>query len=309
MTYDLDLSDWGTVALATDGRTPGPRTPGLSTPGPRVPGPRAPSLRAPGLRATNRTYPIVREFLRQRADHPVRSFVARLFGINPLPAEARSLYRAAVGEVAVADALAQLGPDWLVLHFVPVAKDGRDVDHIVIGPPGVYTIAIRNHVGRAIWVGGGVILVDGERVPHIRDTEFEAVRAAQLLSDAAETRVEVTPCLVLVDPRSLTVARPPRRVAILTPRELRPWLNSLPQLYFHDQLSRFRDAALKRGTWHESRRSTEDVSDRLEMSRTIQGDVNQARHLQLSWIAGGLILLWLVALIGIGGFASGLLFR
>lgn len=256
-----------------------------------------------------RTYPMVRELLRRQAAVGRPSPVARFLGLPPLPGDLRPLFRAAAGEVAVADALAQLGPEWLVLHAVPVGKDDTDVDHIAIGPPGVYTISVRHHPGRALWVGGGVLLIDGERMPYIRDCEFEAVRAAQLMSDAVGERVEATPCLVVVDPRSLTVARPPRRVAILTPRELRPWLKSLPALFGADRLSRFRAAASEAGTWHEVGRPTADVTECLDGFRRIQAEVNQARHLRLTWITGGLVLLWLVAIIGIGGFTTGLLLR
>lgn len=256
-----------------------------------------------------RTYPMVRELLRQHAAVSRRSPVARFFGLHPLPGDLRPLYRAAVGEVAVADALSQLGPEWLVLHAVPVGKDGADVDHIAIGPPGVYTISVRHHPGRELWVGGGVLLVDGERMPYIRDSEFEAVRTAQLMSDAVGERVEATPCLVVVDPRSVTVARPPRRVAILTPRELRPWLKSLAALFGSDQLARFRAVASEDDTWHDIGRPTADVSECLGRFRRLQADVNQARHLRLTWITGGLVLVWLVAIIGIGGFTTGLLFR
>ncbi len=256
-----------------------------------------------------RTYPIVRELLREEASLPRQPLFSRFFGLHPLPAPMRPLYRAAVGEVTVADALAQLGDDWLVLHAVPVGKDGTDVDHIAVGPPGVHTISVRHHPGRALWVGGGVILIDGERMPYIRDCEFEAVRAAQLMSDAVGERVEVTPCLVVVDPRSVTVARPPRRVAILTPRELRPWLRSLPAVFSPAELARFRDVASEGETWQDAGNPAADVVERLERFRALQARVSQARHLRLTWITGGLVLAWLVALIGLGGFTTGLLYR
>jgi hypothetical protein len=263
----------------------------------------------PDLRSDSRAYPNVREFLSRFSVVPRGSFLARLFGADPVPPRLRTLFRHASGDVAVADALGQLGPDWLVLHAVPVGRDGADVDHIAIGPAGVHTIAVRYHAGEAIWIGGGVILVDGERMPHIRDAEFEAVRATQLLSDAVGTRVEAVPCLVIVEPRSLTVAKPPRRVAVLTPRELRPWLRSLPRVYSAAQLGAFVAAASERGTWHDTRNPNADVAECLDRFRRVQTVVGQARHVRLTWITGALVLFWLVAVIGIGGFTTGLLFR
>lgn len=263
----------------------------------------------PDSRSDERTYPNIREFLSRFASTPRGSFLARLVGANPVPAGMRALFRQAGGDLAVGDALDQLGPDWLVLHAVPVGREGSDVDHLAIGPAGVYTVAVRHHAGRAVWIDGGVILVDGERMPHIRDAEFEAVRATQLLSDAVGSRVEATPCLVIVDPRSMTVARPPRRVAVLTPRELRPWLRSLPPVYPTDQLDDFRAAASERQTWHDTRNPTADVAECLERFRRIQSAVSQARHVRLTWVTGALVLLWLVAIVGIGGFTTGLLVR
>lgn len=252
---------------------------------------------------------MVRDLLRQYASVPRASVLAGFLGPHPLPHSMRSLYAAAVGEVAVADALTQLGEEWLVLHAVPVGKDGTDVDHIAVGPPGVYTISVRHHPGRALWVGGGVLLVDGDRMPYIRACEFEAVRAAQLMSDAVGERVEVAPCLVIVGSRSMTVARPPRRVAIVTPRELRPWLRSLPAVFTAGQLARFRAAASEAETWHDADKPAADVVECLGRFRALQAKVNQARHLRLTWITGGLVLVWLVAVIGIGGFTTGLLVR
>lgn len=254
-------------------------------------------------------YPMVREFLREFNEVPRQSTAARLRGAHPLPAELRSLYQAAAGEVTVADSLASLGEDWLVLHAVPVGRDGAEVDHIAMGPPGVFTVSVRHHPGQALWVGGGVVLVDGERMRYIRSSEFEAVRAAQLMSDAVGERVEATPCLVVVGARSMTVERPPRRVAIVTPRELRPWLKSLPQVFTRDQLHRFRAVASEAATWHDIGNPTADVQDRLDRFQAIHALVNQARHVRLTWITGMLVLAWIVAIVGIGGFTTNLLVR
>ncbi len=259
--------------------------------------------------AEARRYPHVRELLRQHDSLPRPSFLSRLLGRHPLPGALRPLYRTAVGEVAVDDALGQLGEDWLILHAVPVGQDATDVDHIAVGPPGLFTIAVRHHHGQEIWVGGGVLLVDGERMPHIRACEFEAVRAAQLMSDAVGERVEVTPCLVVVGARSVAVMRPPRRVAIVTNRDLRPWLRSLHTELSPAQLARFRAVASEADTWHGAHSPTADLAGCLDRFRALQTLVNQARHLRLTWIAGGLVLAWMVAIIAIGGFTAGLLLR
>lgn len=75
------------------------------------------------------------------------------------------------------------------------------------------------------------------------------------------------------------------------------------------QLERFRAAASEADTWHDARKPTADLVESLERFRALQAKVNQARHLRLTWITGGLVLVWLVAIIGIGGFTTGLLLR
>ena len=50
--------------------------------------------------------------------------------------------------------LAQLGPEWTVLHSVPVGRGKSDIDHIAIGPPGVFTINTKFSPGKDVWVAG-----------------------------------------------------------------------------------------------------------------------------------------------------------
>src|SRR5690606_36128291 len=46
----------------------------------------------------------------------------------------------ALGELEVGRLLDQLDSEWFAFHAVPVGSAGSDVDHIVIGPGGVFTI-------------------------------------------------------------------------------------------------------------------------------------------------------------------------
>jgi hypothetical protein len=251
----------------------------------------------------------VRDFLEVYRSHPRQSTLVRLFGRNPIPEELRAAFQRACGEVSVSDALTQLGPGWMVFRAMPADRGPEDLEYIAIGPAGIYSIAVRQHPGRALWINGGILLVEGERMPHIREAEFEAVRASQLLSEVIGSRVEVTPCLVIVEPRSLTVAKPPRRVAVLTPRDLRPWLRDMPRVLSTDKLDAFRAAAIDQESWQDVRTPPAEVAGLLEKFRKVQSEVSQARHVKLTWVTGALVLFWLVSIVGIGGFTTSLLFR
>jgi hypothetical protein len=69
------------------------------------------------------------------------------------------------GEEAVAARLRKLGDRWKVLHAIPVGENGSDIDHVVIGPGGLFTINTKHHPNSAVWVGGNTFMVDGQQVP------------------------------------------------------------------------------------------------------------------------------------------------
>lgn len=257
----------------------------------------------PGSRVLSARFRHVQEFVDNYGVGRHRSFAAVFFGRSPLPRGSKTQFRAAAGELAVADALWQLGQAWSIFDAAPVSQEGTSVDHIAIGPAGTFIISVRNHVNDELWVSENVMLVDGERVPHIRDSESAAVRATQLLSDAIGERVEVTPCVVVIDPRSLTVSRPPRRVAVMTLRELKPWLKNLPQTLSDDQRDRLCAAASAETTWPERPDRQNQPQLAVGEFRKLQADVNQSRRIRMAWVTGILIVGWLVALAGAIGIS------
>src|SRR5688500_611754 len=69
--------------------------------------------------------------------------------------------RGAEGESATARVLAALPPDWVVLH--DLRWPGRrfaNIDHLVIGPGGVFVVDSKNWTGR-VAVDGGVLRQNG----------------------------------------------------------------------------------------------------------------------------------------------------
>jgi hypothetical protein len=108
-----------------------------------------------------------------------RHLVARLVGART---EERAWRIGADGEQAVAAQLTRLGPSWRVLHAVRVGDHGSDIDHVVIGPAGVFTVNAKHHPNTSIWVGGDTFMVNSQRVPYVRNSRHEARRAARRLS-------------------------------------------------------------------------------------------------------------------------------
>lgn len=137
----------------------------------------------------------------------------------------------AEGEKAVGNLLRMLDPAWAVLHSIEVGHRGADIDHLVIGPPGAFTINTKTHPGGSIFVAGNTFMVNGYRHPYIESSRFEAKRAANLLSRAVGFRVPVTPLIVPVGFRRLVVREAPKGVFVIAAPHLVPWFTTYPMIF------------------------------------------------------------------------------
>lgn len=109
-----------------------------------------------------------------------RNGLARLFDAKT---DERAWRIGADGERAVAKQLGRLGPNWHVLHAVRVGQHGADIDHVVIGPGGVFTVNAKHHPHARVWVGGDTFMVNGQRAPYVRNSRYEARRVSRLLTE------------------------------------------------------------------------------------------------------------------------------
>jgi hypothetical protein len=115
--------------------------------------------------------------------------------------EARGWYLGVHGERWVAARLALLGPEFTVLHSVPIGNGESDIDHVVIGPPGVFTINTKYSPDKKIWSNGYGVYVGNRPENHfVRNLDFEVRRASQRLSKAVGFPVRPMGLLVFVDP-------------------------------------------------------------------------------------------------------------
>jgi hypothetical protein len=180
------------------------------------------------LRRPGETLRVRAEAARQAA--PVRTALGLLMRVHT-PARAWRL--GAAGEIRVGaqlDKLARHDPRWLALHSVPVGSRGSDIDHVVIGPGGVFTINTKHHPDARIWVAGDTVKVNGLRHAYIRNSRHEAERASRLLSTACGFDVPVTPLIVVVNAAQVTIKEPPHDVHVLTRGRLRRWLQRRPEV-------------------------------------------------------------------------------
>jgi hypothetical protein len=180
-----------------------------------------------------------------RRQAPVRTAIARLLNVHTQESAFRT---GAEGEVLVARRLASLGSDWRVLHAVPVGGNGSDIDHVVIGPAGVFTLNTKNHAGKAVRVAERSILVNGQRTDYLAKSRFEAQRSSRLLSSACGFAVTVVPVIVVITSQ-LTVRRNPSGVHVVGRKHIRRWLRHQPPQLTTQMVEEIFDHARRPGTW------------------------------------------------------------
>jgi hypothetical protein len=153
-----------------------------------------------------------------------------------------------VGETQVGTELARLGPAWRTLHGVPVGTAGSDIDHVVIGPPGVFTINTKHHAGVNVDVKGDSIFVGRDYQHYVRNARKEAVRAQAAVSDST---VPVRAVITTVGAR-LRVKQAPQDVMVLDSAALVPWLSSQPAVLTDADVQRLFEHLRWSGRWTES---------------------------------------------------------
>lgn len=158
-----------------------------------------------------------------------RGFQRLVARVLRLPTEATSWEVGAKGELIVGARLDKLKRDgWGVLPSVEL-RSGADIDHVVIGPPGVFTINTKHHKDARIKVGDRVVWVNGfEQRHYIRNSVHEADSAARRLTRACGMSVKVTPVLAFVGAADLRVVSKGAGVMVSHGEDIDSALRSLP---------------------------------------------------------------------------------
>jgi Nuclease-related domain len=200
--------------------------------------------------ATNRPGAEAREqAMAAREAAPVKTLLARALGVHT---DERAWRIGADGEEKVAAQLAKVAKKdarWRFLHAIPVGDRGSDIDHLVIGPGGVFTVNAKHRPGAKIWVSGDTFTVNGHRQPYIRNSRQEADRAAKLLTEACGFPVYVEGLIVAVNADDVTVKKQPTGVQVLPRMHVAQWLLRHGDVLTGDALDVIFEAARRSTTW------------------------------------------------------------
>jgi len=146
------------------------------------------------------------EWAAYSARRPVASKVALLFGLRTPD---RSWAVGAAGEREVGRRLERLTRSgWHILHSVPIGNRGSDIDHLLIGPAGVFCVNTKNHSNATVWVSEKVIMVNGQKQPYLRNSRTEGERVSKILTRATGWEIKAQPVIIVMARRYTERSRP-----------------------------------------------------------------------------------------------------
>jgi hypothetical protein len=250
----------GPAAPPHESAEPGPNVvPEQQDPEPAAPAWHDLATHVPGQAARQQA---LRELAAMRERTRVGTFLARTFDVKT---DERAWRIGADGEETVGTRLEKLTKrGWHILHAVPVGSRGSDIDHVVIGWGGVYTLNTKTHPGKKVWVGAQAVRVDGQPVPYLRNSRHEAERAGRLLSDAVGFTIPIQPVLVFLTGTlipNVTIKQNPPDVRIYDRTDIPGVFKRAPRRIDDEQIAAIYEVARRCTTWTGSRACTCTAAD------------------------------------------------
>ena len=178
---------------------------------------------------------LVEELLRQQEDRAPRSRFARTLGLSPLDANGLAWLRAAQAEMVVGDILARLPEGYSVYHSLPIRNTAFWVDHLVVGPGGIFALSSKTRWDRDLTGSARTIPIGDHTMPYLRDAQFESTQISALLAGAMPATAVVQPMIVLVNPNKIRLNRKLDVVTVIDSPRLRRWLVGRPRQFSAEQ--------------------------------------------------------------------------
>jgi hypothetical protein len=106
------------------------------------------------------------------------------------------------------------------------------LDHVVIGPAGVFVIDTLYEPDGSVWVVGNTVKVNGDSEPHVHTSRHRAQAVERALSRACGRPVAARGILAVVcDPARFTVKRQPDDVRVVRRSQIPELLASAPTIW------------------------------------------------------------------------------
>ncbi len=144
----------------------------------------------------------------------------------------RAEYAAAKEEQRINAELDDLPAGWFVMRPADlgtlVSQDG-EIDHVVIGPGGVFTIHLEHQPAAKVWVSEHKVTINGRDSDRMSQARFGARRAGGLLTTLCGFDVTVQSVLILIGAATVQTLSRPAELHVRTQHDLRDWLCMQPR--------------------------------------------------------------------------------
>lgn len=141
--------------------------------------------------------------------------------------------------------LRSLPAGWFTFNDLPT------IDHLVIGPAGVFTLDAKSGAESA-WPAGRALMAGGAMTDYLPKAVLASRRASRLLAKASSRSVGVRPVLIvagLAMEAAMSERGRPSDVTILRPGDVLPWFRRQPAVLSDETVSALVRAARDPATW------------------------------------------------------------
>ena len=138
---------------------------------------------------------------------------------------------------------------WQVVHDVPLGRQGSMVEHLLIGPAGIFTVAERRHPGQRVVVDGRTLVVDGRSMSYLRDARLEATRVQGALLAAACAAITVRGVVVVHGDLEVRTVQPQHDAFAIARQDVQTVFRAMPVRLDPARIMAIAHVARQRSTW------------------------------------------------------------
>jgi hypothetical protein len=205
------------------------------------------AVKGEGHLITNKAGASARQQAKQLRDaEPVRTRLARLLKVHT---DERAHRVGADGEEAVGARLDRLPtPPWMALHDIILNDKGTNLDHLVIGPAGVFSLNTKHHPDKKIVVTEKSFRVNGYAEKYLHVARHEAKKVSEILSAAMGRAIPVRAVIVVMG-AELEVRSAPPDVDVVRRKDLPKWFLRRPVALDQAVVNELMHVAGRPSTW------------------------------------------------------------
>lgn len=181
-----------------------------------------------------------------RDAQPFLTRLARVVGVHT---DERAYRIGADGEETVGARLDRLpNPPWMALHDIVRNEKGTNIDHLVVGPAGVFSLNTKHHPKAKVVVTEKSFRVNGYAENYFYVARHEAKKVSDILSAAMGRSIPVRAMIVVMG-AELEVRSAPPDIDVVRRKDLPKWFLRRPANLDQAVVSELRRVAGRRSIW------------------------------------------------------------